>query len=234
MFKAAAQRMEELERRIDALEVEVMASRTDKGCIIPTLRYRDAAAAIEWLCRAFGFEKHLVVPGEGATIAHAQLRYGNGMIMLGSERDDDFGKLQRTPRAGRRRRDQSLHHRARRRHASCSRRRAGAGRSTAEGRGLRRPRLLLPRSEGHLWNWHLRSVGLLTASACRPARRRDQRRDGAPIPRRADPAPRREDLLLRRHAERDVLEHVDRQIRELRWIELVLNRNHADRQAGAR
>jgi uncharacterized glyoxalase superfamily protein PhnB len=65
--------------------------------IIPTLRYRDAAAAIDWLCRAFGFERHLVVPGEGGTIAHAQLTFGNGMIMLGSARDDAFGRLQRTP-----------------------------------------------------------------------------------------------------------------------------------------
>ena len=67
--------------------------------IIPTLRYRDAAAAIEWLCRAFGFEKQLVVPGDAGTIAHAQLTFGNGMIMLGTARDDDFGKLQKTPAA---------------------------------------------------------------------------------------------------------------------------------------
>jgi len=65
--------------------------------VIPTLRYRDAAAAIEWLCQAFGFEKHLVVPGENGTIAHAQLVFGNGMIMLGSARDDEFGRLQQPP-----------------------------------------------------------------------------------------------------------------------------------------
>ena len=59
--------------------------------IILSLRYRDAPAAIEWLCRAFGFEKHLVVPGENGTIDHAQLVFGNGMIMLGSARDDDVG-----------------------------------------------------------------------------------------------------------------------------------------------
>ena len=63
--------------------------------LIPTLRYRDAAAAIDWLCTAFGFEKHLVVPGEDGTITHAQLVFGNGMIMLGSARDDDFGHLQK-------------------------------------------------------------------------------------------------------------------------------------------
>ena len=65
--------------------------------VIPTMRYRDAPAAIDWLCRAFGFERHLVVPDEAGGIAHAQLTFGNGMIMLGSQRDDDFGKLQKTP-----------------------------------------------------------------------------------------------------------------------------------------
>jgi len=57
--------------------------------IIPGLRYRNAPAAIDWLCNAFGFEKHLVVPGENNTIAHAQLTFGSGMIMLGSVREDD-------------------------------------------------------------------------------------------------------------------------------------------------
>ena len=32
--------------------------------IIPGMRYRNAPAAIEWLCKAFGFEKHLVVPDQ--------------------------------------------------------------------------------------------------------------------------------------------------------------------------
>ena len=63
--------------------------------IIPTLRYRDAPAAIEWLCEAFGFERHLVVPGENGTIDHAQLVFGNGMIMLGSAREDAFGQLRK-------------------------------------------------------------------------------------------------------------------------------------------
>lgn len=66
--------------------------------VIPTMRYRDAAAAIEWLCEAFAFEQHMVVPGpEEGTVGHAQLVFGNGMIMLGSTFDDDFGKLQKPP-----------------------------------------------------------------------------------------------------------------------------------------
>jgi uncharacterized glyoxalase superfamily protein PhnB len=66
--------------------------------VISCLRYRHAAAAIEWLCAAFGFEKHLVVPGTGGTIDHAQLRLGTGMIMLGSvARDSEYGRLVQQP-----------------------------------------------------------------------------------------------------------------------------------------
>lgn len=65
--------------------------------IIPAVRYRDGPAAIEWLCAAFGFEKHLVVPGEGDTIAHAQLTLGNAMIMLGSGGHSDYSRLTKHP-----------------------------------------------------------------------------------------------------------------------------------------
>ena len=67
--------------------------RSGAATIVPARRYRDAPAAIEWLCRAFGFEKHLVVPGPDGTIAHAQLTRGNGMVMLGSVVDSEFGRL---------------------------------------------------------------------------------------------------------------------------------------------
>jgi uncharacterized glyoxalase superfamily protein PhnB len=69
--------------------------------IIPGMRYHDAPAAIDWLCRAFGFEKHLVVPGEEeGVIAHAQLRYGNGMVMLGTagSHGGGFDDVMTTPR----------------------------------------------------------------------------------------------------------------------------------------
>jgi uncharacterized glyoxalase superfamily protein PhnB len=52
--------------------------------IFPALRYKNAPAAIDWLGNAFGFEKQFVVPGESNTVAHAQLRLGAGMIMMGS------------------------------------------------------------------------------------------------------------------------------------------------------
>ena len=71
------------------------ARRVMSSVIIPTLRYRNAAAAVDWLCRAFAFRKHLVVPGEGDRIVHAQLTYGTGMIMLSDARDNEFGRLQK-------------------------------------------------------------------------------------------------------------------------------------------
>lgn len=57
----------------------------------PSLRYHDAPAAIDWLERAFGFERDMVVDGEDGQIVHAQLKFGDGLVMLGSERDDRWG-----------------------------------------------------------------------------------------------------------------------------------------------
>jgi uncharacterized glyoxalase superfamily protein PhnB len=54
--------------------------------IFPTLRYRDAPAAIEWLGRAFGFEPRMVVDGAEGTVAHAELTYDGAMVMLGTAR----------------------------------------------------------------------------------------------------------------------------------------------------
>jgi uncharacterized glyoxalase superfamily protein PhnB len=65
--------------------------------IIPSLRYRDAPAAIEWLSRVFGFQKNLVVPDDSGGIAHAQLSFGDGMMMLGSVRDNEWGRFIKQP-----------------------------------------------------------------------------------------------------------------------------------------
>jgi uncharacterized glyoxalase superfamily protein PhnB len=56
--------------------------------IYPILQYRDAHAAIDWLERAFGFERVNVYDGPDGTVAHAELRHGEGMIMIGA-RDPD-------------------------------------------------------------------------------------------------------------------------------------------------
>lgn len=55
-----------------------------KSTVIPGLRYRNAMAMIDWLCEAFGFEKQAVYTGPGDIVMHAQLTFGNGMIMVSS------------------------------------------------------------------------------------------------------------------------------------------------------
>jgi uncharacterized glyoxalase superfamily protein PhnB len=67
--------------------------------IIPSLRYDDALAAIDWLCRAFGFEKNAVYADDDGIVQHAQLVFGNGMIMLGSTANaSEWGKRIAQPR----------------------------------------------------------------------------------------------------------------------------------------
>jgi uncharacterized glyoxalase superfamily protein PhnB len=52
--------------------------------ISPILRYRDAHAAIEFLERAFGFERMEVHEDDSGAVVHAELRYGDDLVMLGS------------------------------------------------------------------------------------------------------------------------------------------------------
>jgi uncharacterized glyoxalase superfamily protein PhnB len=74
-------------------------AKNTKTTVIPCLRYHDAPAAIEWLCSAFGFEKRLVIPNDDGTLAHAELSFGNGMIMLGSvhKTETEYSRLTRQP-----------------------------------------------------------------------------------------------------------------------------------------
>jgi|SRR5450631_528843 len=60
------------------------------------LFYQDAAKAIDWLCRAFGFEVRLKVEGEGGSILHSELVLGGGVVMVG---DSQKTEHRRSPRA---------------------------------------------------------------------------------------------------------------------------------------
>ena len=63
--------------------------------IHPSLTYYDAPAAIDWLCKAFGFtkrfvvpgpnnRKRFVVPGPNNRIEHSELSLGTGVVMISS------------------------------------------------------------------------------------------------------------------------------------------------------
>jgi uncharacterized glyoxalase superfamily protein PhnB len=61
-----------------------MDAKTGWPRISSALFYDDAARAIEWLERAFGFETRLRIEGEGGRIEHSELTLGDGLIMVGS------------------------------------------------------------------------------------------------------------------------------------------------------
>lgn len=64
--------------------------------IIPALRYKDALKAIDWLCDTLGFKRHVVFESDGI-VHHAELTFGNGMIMVGSSREGPFDALTKMP-----------------------------------------------------------------------------------------------------------------------------------------
>ncbi len=66
--------------------------------IIPGHRYRDAKAAIEWLCTVFGFERKAVHEANDGSIMHAELTLNGGMIMLGSEKNDEYQRGFKSPK----------------------------------------------------------------------------------------------------------------------------------------
>ena len=51
--------------------------------VIPTLRYDDAPAAIDWLCANLGFTERFVVR-DGDQVHHAELEFRGSLIMLGT------------------------------------------------------------------------------------------------------------------------------------------------------
>jgi uncharacterized glyoxalase superfamily protein PhnB len=51
--------------------------------ITASLTYANAGKAIDWLCKAFGFEVRLKVEADNGKIAHSELELGGGLITLG-------------------------------------------------------------------------------------------------------------------------------------------------------
>lgn len=74
-----------------------MTNSSPKHRFIPALRYRDPSAAVDWLCRAFAFEPHLVVKGEDGGVVHAQLVGDGGMVMLGGVAGNAYDEFVKPP-----------------------------------------------------------------------------------------------------------------------------------------
>lgn len=64
--------------------------------LYPALRYKDAKAAHRWLQEAFGFEPVALYEDDDGYVTHAEMRWGNDLIMFGTARagryEDRVGK----------------------------------------------------------------------------------------------------------------------------------------------
>lgn len=47
--------------------------------------YKDPWAALDWLEKAFGFERSMVITDEDGGLAHGEMRFGSGLIYVGRE-----------------------------------------------------------------------------------------------------------------------------------------------------
>lgn len=47
--------------------------------------YRNPLAALDWLERAFGFRRSMVITDDQGNLAHSEMRFGDSYLMVGSE-----------------------------------------------------------------------------------------------------------------------------------------------------
>jgi len=66
--------------------------------ISSALFYDDAAGAIDWLSKAFGFEVKIRVEGPGGEIEHSELTFGEGLVMVASAGRTGRSPWARSPR----------------------------------------------------------------------------------------------------------------------------------------
>lgn len=51
--------------------------------ISPYLLYEDVAAALEWLAATFGLQERMRLPGPDGQVAHAEMEFADGVVMMG-------------------------------------------------------------------------------------------------------------------------------------------------------
>lgn len=57
--------------------------------LIPAICYLDPKAALTWLEAAFGFELVMLIEDGEGNLAHSEMSFGNGVVMVGNEWSDD-------------------------------------------------------------------------------------------------------------------------------------------------
>src|SRR5256885_14761151 len=72
-------------------------AKATRATVVPTMRYRAVNNALELLTETFGFEEHAVYRDDKGNVVHAELTFGNGMIMIGPVSDTPFSRFMRQP-----------------------------------------------------------------------------------------------------------------------------------------
>lgn len=62
-----------------------MPDMVSRSSLTPAVFYKDPSAAIEWLEKAFGFERVMVITDKDGNLVHTELRFGRDLLMVGSE-----------------------------------------------------------------------------------------------------------------------------------------------------
>ena len=62
-----------------------MANPYRRPALGSALFYQDAFAALDWLEKAFGFERTMVITDQEGNLGHSEMRFGDGYIMIGGE-----------------------------------------------------------------------------------------------------------------------------------------------------
>jgi uncharacterized glyoxalase superfamily protein PhnB len=57
--------------------------------VIPSVCYQDPRKALDWLQKAFGFEIEMIIEDDAGNPVHSELRYGDGVVMIGAEWSED-------------------------------------------------------------------------------------------------------------------------------------------------
>ncbi len=116
------------------------------------LCYRDPKAALRWLEDAFGFEPLMVILDGDGNLAHSEMRFGDGLIMVGNE----WSAAHKSPQSITGLNTQSVHvHLDQDIDAHCARGRAAGAQILQEPQtqfyGDRTYRAVDP--EGHIWTF---------------------------------------------------------------------------------
>ncbi len=61
---------------------------SDRQRIIPYLYYEDGGAALEFLCKAFGFEELFAVKRADGSLMHGEVGYQSNVVALGTPLDE--------------------------------------------------------------------------------------------------------------------------------------------------